>query len=239
LRDVTRLTELDRLKSEFVMTASHELRTPLTSIGMSIKLLLEKSMEKLDEKERQLLLVAHEDLERLKTLVNNLLDLSKIEAGRMEMEFENISIDNLCQNAADVLKTQIDAKGVHFTLDLQPHLPNVKADANKIIWVLTNLISNALRYTDSGRHIRLSAERIGPYVHVSVTDNGPGIPFEAQSKIFDKFVQIKSDRALGGSGLGLTICREIVRAHGGTIWLDSTPGEGSTFTFTLPIVEKS
>jgi NtrC-family two-component system sensor histidine kinase KinB len=239
LRDVTRLTELDRLKSEFVMTASHELRTPLTSIGMSIKLLLEKSMEKLDEKERQLLLVAHEDLERLKTLVNNLLDLSKIEAGRMEMEFENISIDNLCQDAADVLKTQIDAKGVHFTLDLQPHLPNVKADANKIIWVLTNLISNALRYTDSGRHIRLSAERIGPYVHVSVTDNGPGIPFEAQSKIFDKFVQIKSDKALGGSGLGLTICKEIVRAHGGTIWVDSTPGEGSTFTFTLVAQEKS
>jgi len=239
LRDVTRLTELDRLKSEFVMTASHELRTPLTSVGMSINLLLEKTMEKLDEKEQQLLLAAHEDLQRLKNLVSNLLDLSKIEAGKMAMEFENISIDNLCQSAAKVLKTQIDAKGVHFTLDLQPNLPNVKADADKIIWVLTNLISNALRYIDSGGHIRLSAERIDPYIHTSITDNGPGIPFEAQSKIFDKFVQIKSNRALGGGGLGLTICREIVRAHGGTIWVDSTPGEGCTFTFTLPIVEKS
>ena len=238
LRDVTRLTELDRLKSEFVMMASHELRTPLTSIGMSIKLLLEKTMGKLDGKEQQLLLAAHEDLQRLKNLVNNLLDLSKIEAGKMAMEFENISVHSLCQNATGVLKNQIDAKGVNVTLDLHPDLPNVKADANKIIWALTNLISNALRYTDSGGQIRLSAERIDPYIHVSVIDNGPGIPFEVQSKIFDKFVQIKSDKALGGSGLGLTICKEIIRAHGGTIWVDSTPGEGSTFTFTLPIVEK-
>ena len=239
LRDVTRLTELDRLKSEFVMTASHELRTPLTSIGMSIKLLLEKTMEKLDEKEQQLLLAAHEDLQRLKNLVSNLLDLSRIEAGKMEMEFENISLHTLCQNAVGVLKNQFDARGVNVTLNLPQNLPNVRADINKITWVLTNLITNALRYTNSGGHIRLSAERIDPYVHVSVTDHGPGIPFEVQSKIFDKFVQIKSDKTLGGSGLGLTICKEIVRAHGGTIWVDSTPGEGSTFTFTLPIVEKS
>jgi NtrC-family two-component system sensor histidine kinase KinB len=239
LRDVTRLTELDRLKSEFVMTASHELRTPLTSIGMSIKLLLERTMEKLSEKDQQLLLAAHEDLQRLKTLVNNLLDLSKIEAGKMEMEFENISLHTLCENAVGVLKSQIDSKGICFTLDLSQNLPRVKADANKIIWVLTNLITNALHYSERGGNIRVSAEHFGPYVHVSVSDNGSGIPFEVQSKIFDKFVQIKSDKALGGSGLGLTICKEIVRAHGGTIWVDSNPGEGSTFTFTLPAVKKS
>jgi NtrC-family two-component system sensor histidine kinase KinB len=206
---------------------------------MSIKLLLEKTMKKLDGKEQQLLWAAHEDLQRLKNLVNNLLDLSKIEAGKMAMEFENISVDTLCQNATSILKNQIDTRGVNVILDLRPYLPNVKADANKIIWVLTNLISNALRYTDSGGQIRLSAERIDPYIHVSVIDNGPGIPLEVQSKIFDKFVQIKSDKALGGSGLGLTICKEIIRAHSGTIWVDSTPGEGSTFTFTLPIVKTS
>jgi two-component system, NtrC family, sensor histidine kinase KinB len=239
LRDVTRLTELDRLKSEFVMTASHELRTPLTSIGMSVKLLLERTMEKLDEKDRQLLLAAHEDLQRLKTLVSNLLDLSRIEAGKMEMEFENISLHALCENAVGVLKSQIEAKGICLTMDLPQQLPLVKADANKMIWVLTNLISNALHYTESGGSIRLSAEQLGLYVHVSVSDNGPGIPFEVQSKIFDKFVQIKSDKALGGTGLGLTICKEIVRAHGGTIWVDSTPGEGSTFTFTLIAVGNS
>jgi len=239
LRDVTRLTELDRLKSEFVMIASHELRTPLTSVGMSINLLLEKAMGKLDAKEQELLLAAQEDLQRLKNLVSNLLDLSKIESGKMAMELENISVYRLCQNAADVLKAQIDAKGANLTLDLHQSLPDVKADANKIIWVLTNLISNALRYTDSGGNIRLSAEQLGPYVHVSISDNGPGIPYEIQSKIFDKFVQIKSDKALGGSGLGLTICKEIIRAHGGTIWVDSIPEKGSTFTFTLPVVQKS
>jgi NtrC-family two-component system sensor histidine kinase KinB len=238
LRDVTRLTELDRLKSEFVMTASHELRTPLTSIGMSIKLLLERTTEKLNEKEQQLLLAAHEDLQRLKTLVSNLLDLSKIEAGKMEMEFENISLLALCENAVGVLKSQVNAKGICLTLDLPQHLPPVKADVNKIIWVLTNLLSNALHYTERGGSIRVAAEQLGPYVQVSVSDNGPGIPFEVQSKIFDKFVQIKSNKALGGSGLGLTICKEIVRAHGGTIWVDSTPGEGSTFTFTLAAQEK-
>jgi NtrC-family two-component system sensor histidine kinase KinB len=109
----------------------------------------------------------------------------------------------------------------------------VKGDANKITWVLSNLISNALRYTSSGGHIQLSAESFGSYVQISVSDDGVGIPYEYQSKIFDKFVQVKSDKALGGSGLGLAICKEIVRAHGGTIWVDSVPGAGSTFTFTL------
>jgi len=239
LRDVTRLTELDRLKSEFVMTASHELRTPLTSIGMSIDLLLESTTEKLNEKEQQLLSAAHEDLQRLKVFVNNLLDLSKIEAGRMEMEFSTIPVRLLFEKAVAVFKTQAEEKAVSLSYHVPEELPNVKADDNKITWVLTNLISNALRYTHSKGNIRLSAESFGPYVQISVSDDGPGIPYEYQSKIFDKFVQIKSDKVLGGSGLGLAICKEMVRAHGGTIWVDSVPGEGSVFTFTLPIGESS
>ena len=122
LRDVTRLTELDRLKSEFVMTASHELRTPLTSIGMSIKLLLEKAMGKLNEKEQQLLTAAHEDIQRLKMLVSNLLDLSKIEAGRMEMEFGNISLETLSGNVVNLLKAQADEKGVDLVSRTPPGL---------------------------------------------------------------------------------------------------------------------
>ena len=239
LRDVTGLTELDRLKSEFVMTASHELRTPLTSIGMSIKLLLEKTMGKLNEKEQQLLTAAHEDLQRLKALVNNLLDLSKIEAGKMEMEFENVSLQTLFKTVVSLLKAQAEEKQVHLALELPQNLPRVRADASKVGWILTNLISNALRYTERKGHIRVSAEQLDPYVHIAVSDDGAGIPYEEQSRIFDKFVQIKTDKALGGSGLGLTICKEIVRAHGGTIWVESNPGRGSTFTFTLPIEGKS
>jgi len=237
LRDVTRLKELDRLKSEFVMTASHELRTPLTSIGMSIDLLLEGAIKKLNEKEQQLLLAAHEDLQRLKVFVSNLLDLSKIEAGKMEIELSSIPIRELFEKGVTVFKTQSEEKAVSLSFNILEGLPNVKADLYKITWVLTNLISNSLRYTPSGGHITLSADSFGAYVQISVSDDGPGIPYEYQSKIFDKFVQVKSDKTVGGSGLGLAICKEIVRAHGGTIWVDSVPGSGSRFTFTLPVAE--
>jgi NtrC-family two-component system sensor histidine kinase KinB len=237
LRDVTRLAELDRLKSEFVMTASHELRTPLTSIGMSIDLLLESAIKKLNEKEQQLLIAAHEDLQRLKVLVSNLLDLSKIEAGKMEMELSSIPVRMLFEKAVTVFGTQAEERAVNLSFNVPEKLPNVKADDHKITWVLTNLISNALRYTPSGGHIRLSAESLGSYDQISVSDDGAGIPYEYQSKIFDKFVQVKSDKTVGGSGLGLAICKEIVRAHGGTIWVDSVPGAGSTFSFTLPTWE--
>lgn len=134
---------------------------------------------------------------------------------------------------AAVLKTQAEEESVGLSLRLPEGVPDVRADSNKITWVLTNLISNALRYTSSGGEICLSAETSGPYVQISVSDNGAGIPYEYQSRIFDKFVQVKSEKALGGSGLGLTICREIVCAHGGTIWVDSALGKGSTFTFAL------
>lgn len=237
LRDVTKLRELDRLKSEFVMMASHELRTPLTSIGMSIDLLTEGSISKLNEKEQQLLLAAHEEVQRLKALVSDLLDLSKIEAGKVDMEFDKVSVSLLFEKAVAVLKTQADEKSIKLSFEAKEGLPQVKADPNKITWVLTNLISNAMRYTSAGGNIRLAAVQVYPQVHILVSDDGTGIPYEYQSRIFDKFVQVKGEKAGEGSGLGLAICKEIVRAHGGTIWVDSTPGQGSTFTFTLPIVK--
>jgi NtrC-family two-component system sensor histidine kinase KinB len=202
---------------------------------MSIDLLLEGATKKLNEKEQQLLSAAHEEVQRLKAFVSNLLDLSKIEAGKMEMELSSISIRVLFEKAATVFNAQKEEKAVDLSFSVPEELPNVRGDDNKITWVLTNLISNALRYTPSGGHINLSAESFGSSVQISVSDDGPGIPYEYQSKIFDKFVQVKSDKAVGGSGLGLAICKEIVRAHGGTIWVDSVPGSGSRFTFTLPI----
>ena len=234
LRDVTRLAELDRLKGEFVMTASHELRTPLTSIGMSIDLLLESAAKKLDGKEQKLLSAAHEDLQRLRVLVNNLLDLSKIEAGKMEMDFSRQPVRPLLEKVVESFKVQAEQKGIALSFHVPEGLPLIRADANRISWVLTNLISNALHFTPQGGEIQLTTEAFGPFVQISVRDNGPGIPYEYQSRIFDKFAQVKSTRVLGGSGLGLAICKEIVRAHGGTIWVDSVPGGGSTFIFTIP-----
>jgi NtrC-family two-component system sensor histidine kinase KinB len=135
-----------------------------------------------------------------------------------------------------VFKSQMDMKEVRLTMDPTVELPSIRADANKIAWVLTNLISNALRYVGKGGHIQLTAHRIGPHVHLSVRDDGPGIPPEYQSKIFEKFVQVKGQET-GGTGLGLAICKEIVRAHGGAIWVESLSGQGSTFTFTVPVAQ--
>jgi NtrC-family two-component system sensor histidine kinase KinB len=236
LRDVTRLKEVERLKSEFVMAASHELRTPLTSLGMSVDLLLEHASQGLPEKDRDLLQAAHEEVNRMKALVNDLLDLSKIEAGRIELKFESVPVPTLFDHVKAIFKSQIEMKKVTLTSELAGDLPCVRADANKITWVLTNLISNALRYVSEGGHLALMAQRIGPHVHLSVHDDGPGIPPEYHSKIFQKFVQVKGQDA-GGTGLGLAICKEIVRAHGGAIWVESSPGQGSIFTFTLPVAQ--
>ncbi|MDQ7784359.1 MAG: ATP-binding protein [Desulfomonilaceae bacterium] len=236
LRDITRLREVERLKSEFVMAASHELRTPLTSLGMSVDLLLEHASQSLGEEDRELLQAAHEEVHRMKALVNDLLDLSKIEAGRIELEFESVPVSTLFDHAKAVFGSQLDMNDVMLTSELTEDLPGVRADANKITWVLTNLISNALRYVNKGGHVELAACRIGSHVHLSVHDDGPGIPPEYQSKIFRKFVQVKGQEA-GGTGLGLAICKEIVRAHGGAIWVESPPGEGSRFTFTLPVAQ--
>jgi NtrC-family two-component system sensor histidine kinase KinB len=235
LRDITRLKELDRLKSEFVMMASHELRTPLTSIGMSIDLLLEKGVEKLSQEEQKLLQAAHEDIQRLKSLVNDLLTLSKIESGKIDMEFEPVSIPVLFDKVVLEMKIQAENKSIELSYDAPETFPKIKADAHKIAWVLTNLAANALKFTSAGGYIRLSAEQLGSLAYISVKDNGAGIPVEYQSKIFDKFVQVKNQEEHYGSGLGLAICREIVHAHCGTIWVDSAPGEGSTFTFTIPL----
>jgi NtrC-family two-component system sensor histidine kinase KinB len=236
LKDITRLKEVEQLKSEFVMAASHELRTPLTSMGMSIDLLLEHVAPGLAEKDRELLQAAHEEVHRMKALVNDLLDLSKIEAGRIDLEFESVPVQILFEHVRVIFKSQTEKKQVELTSELADDLPNIRADTNKITWVLTNLISNALRYVSEGGRIQLTANRIGPHVHLSVRDDGPGIPPEYQTKIFQKFVQVKGQET-GGTGLGLAICKEIVRAHGGAIWVEAVSGHGSIFTFTVPVAQ--
>ena len=234
LQDVTKLKELDNLKSEFVATASHELRTPLTGMAMSLNLLSETTEGKLSESESELIDTAVEDVERLRGLVNDLLDLSKIESGKLELDFVDVAVNFLLDKAVSALNIQAEQNQV--TLVKQPLSEDIKikADANKIIWVLTNLIANALRYSDPGGEIKIGATSRNSWIEIYVADRGAGIPTEYQGKIFDKFVQVETEKDVGGSGLGLAICKEMVQAHGGRIWVDSTVGEGSTFTFTVP-----
>ena len=215
-------------------TASHELRTPLTGMAMSLNLLVETTEDKLSDSESELLNTAVADVERLRSLVNDLLDLSKIESGKLELDFVEVGVNFLLDKAVSALNIQAQQNDIELIVKSLSEDISIKADANKIIWVLTNLIANALRYSDPGGEITIGALSRNSWVEIFVSDRGAGIPLEYQSKIFDKFVQVKTDKDVGGSGLGLAICQEMVRAHGGRIWVDSTVGEGSTFTFTLP-----
>ncbi len=234
LRDITRLWELDRLKSEFVMTASHELRTPLTSIEMSVGLLQERAGDRLESSEQELLQVAQDEVVRLKHLVNELLDLTKIESGKIEMQVTDISAGALLEGAVEPFRAQAAERKMELLLEPSDDVLSVRCDPNKITWVITNLVGNALRYTKPGGHVWLSAERAGHWVHLYVRDDGAGIPYEKQAAIFGKFVQVEDSGPAGGAGLGLAIAKEIVRAHRGHIWVESEPGKGSLFIIALP-----
>lgn len=232
-RNVTRLKELERMKSEFVMIASHELKTPLTGIGMSVALLKENLESTLSPRNRELLDAARDETARLTSLVGDLLELSRIEAGHVELEFQNVPPIVILEKARETLQRQAEEKKVDIILESVDDQVVVKADVTKTTWVVTNLIANALRHTPKGGWVKCSGIQRGNWMHFSVADNGSGIAPEDQSRIFEKFVQAKGEQ--GGTGLGLAICKEIVRASGGTIWVDSEVGKGSTFTFTVPI----
>ena len=233
LEDITHLREIDRLKSDFIATASHELRTPLTSVQMGVYLLLERAAGELTDKQVEVLSACREDCERLDKLMRDLLDLSRIEAGESKPSLAFVKTRDLIDDAIEELRPQVESKGLDFKVDAPITLPTVRVDRTQVERVLTNLVVNAIRYTQQGE-IRISAQPRGNAVAVSVSDTGSGIPQEYLPHIFDKFVQVPG-ATTGGAGLGLAISRLIVEAHGGQISVQSERGKGSTFTFTLPV----
>jgi NtrC-family two-component system sensor histidine kinase KinB len=234
LEDITHLSEVSRLKSEFIAAASHELRTPLTSVQMGIHLLLEGAAGALAERQQEILQVCREDTARLDRLMRDLLDLSKIESGAVTPVFVPTRPSTLVAGAVDPLRLQTDARGVRLEVDVPPDLPNVAVDRLQIERVIANLITNATRATPNGGTITITAVRRGEAVAISVTDTGSGIPRDYLPKIFEPFVQVPHAPA-GGAGLGLPISRRIVEAHGGQLTVQSSEGRGSTFTFTIPV----
>ncbi len=239
LTDVTRFKELEKIKTDFVSTVSHEFRTPLASITIGVGMLREGLLGRLNKKGQKIAMALEEDCERLNTLVNNLLDLSWMESGRISMESEVVDVYGLVNEAVRLLTLQAESLGIELKTDLEADLPPVEADFNKGIWLLTNLMGNAIRYTQKGGSITVKARPVGSRLFLSVIDTGCGIPIAYQKKIFSKFVQVKKTGApTGGAGLGLAICQEIVTAHGGQIWVESTEGKGSNFTFTLPLATR-
>ncbi|HMF56020.1 MAG TPA: ATP-binding protein, partial [Pyrinomonadaceae bacterium] len=235
LEDITHLREIDRLKSEFISTASHELRTPLTSVQMGVHLLLEGAAGELTEKQGEVLEACREDCERLEKLMRALLDLSRIESGEEKPHLISIRVTDLIRSAAERLRPQVESKEITFHVDVPPDAPPVLADREQIERVITNLVTNAIRYTSRGGEIHLIAtQRNNRTLTISVRDTGRGIPPEYLPRIFDKFVQVPNAPS-GGAGLGLAISERIVEAHGGQISAQSELGRGSTFTFTLPV----
>ena len=238
LNDVTKQMEQDELKREFISTVSHQLKTPLTSVRMALHILLEEKIGSLTPKQADVLIAAREDSERLHEIIDNLLDISRIESGKMEMDIKPVSPGELVLNAAESFRSTAKDNGVNLTSDLPEDLPNVMADTTQITHVFANLISNALKYTPSQGTITISAQTDKEQVRFGVSDTGKGIPSQYLDQVFDRFFRVPGQEMETGTGLGLSIVKEIVEAHNGAVNAKSTDGEGSTFSFTLPRADR-
>jgi signal transduction histidine kinase len=238
LQDVTRFRLLDEVKTNLVSTVSHELKTPLTSVRMGLHLLLEERIGSLTAKQTEILLAARDDSERLLRIINDLLDLARLESNDARQIFETVSPESLVNTAVSRSEPLAESRGFKLKAKVEPGLPLVNVDPRQIHHVFSNLISNAAKHSKFGDTIVVAAEPRKGFVRFSVVDNGPGIPKEFQDKLFERFFRLPgSDRE--GVGLGLAITREIVTAHGGSVGLKSTPGQGSEFYFDLPVVPGS
>jgi two-component system sensor histidine kinase GlrK len=231
-----KLHELDRMKADFFSSMSHELRTPLTSIKEGTGLLLEGVGGETTEKQRKLLGILAEESNRLISVVNSLLDLSKMEAGMMAYDFEVTQIDALIKRAIAEIVPLVESKKIVLESALDAALPPVRVDTERILQVLRNLIGNAVKFTPRGGRVRVAARAAVGGLEVSVKDSGPGIPAENLTSIFEKFNQgnRQTPYARQGTGLGLAIAKTIITSHSGRIWAESEQGDGSTFIFVLP-----
>lgn len=236
LRDVTQQREVDRMKSEFVSHVSHELRTPLTSIAGFVDLILEGEAGEINESQHKFLSIVSNNANRLVDLINDLLDISRIDAGRIDIIRVPLDLAELVSNASTTLFPQFDARRQQLDFDIPHQLPVVWGDGERVLQILTNLLSNACKYTPEGGQVRISAETRGEHVLVSVTDSGIGMSADELAQLFTRFYRVNNEltQQVGGTGLGLAITRSLVELHGGEITVTSTPREGSTFTFTLP-----
>lgn len=239
LSDITKQKELDQMKSDFVSKVSHELRTPIVTVLNSLSLLINKTAGSITGEQEKFLAIAQRNLKRLGHLIDDLLDLSKLETSKMEVKFESYSIENVIDEACETLVAWAQSKGIKVEKRFQQGIPNVSLDFDKIIQVLNNIIGNAIKYTPLEGKISVEAgiDDKKENVFVSVADTGPGIASKDLEKVFDKFQQVGERVAtdITGTGLGLSIAKDIVALHGGEIWAESREDKGAKFTFTLPM----
>lgn len=235
-QNITKLKKLEKVKTEFVYMISHEFKTPLTSIMMGTSLIKNKSLGELNEKQLELVDTIEDDTERLSALVTDIIQLSKAESENDMFYFEKVSIYSIIEACVRTFYEQALSKDINILVTLDDNLPLVLVDTEKLSWVINNLISNSLKYTKPGGCITIIGNVMQNNLRIAVKDDGIGIPKEFIDKVFDKFVRLDNDiYDATGSGLGLSIAREIVETHRGKIWCESTEGNGSCFIFTLPI----
>lgn len=237
MQDITEHVALDEAKSEFVSTVAHELRTPLTALKGSLSLVLGGAKGPVDAGQAELISIAQNNCDRLIRLVDDMLDVAKMETGHLRMEMDIVSVQERVLEAVKHLRHFAEERGIRLIVKIMGKPPSVVGDGDRIEQVATNLIANAIKFSPEGTQVEIRIRQSHGHVRVSVKDEGPGIPPDAQKKIFDKFYQLDGHvwKKDGGVGLGLAISKGIVERHGGTISLKSTLGKGSTFTFALPI----
>ncbi|WP_095126778.1 ATP-binding protein [Pseudomonas sp. Irchel s3h14] len=233
LHDVTEQRAFERVRSEFVLRASHELRTPVTGMHMAFGLFRERAHFAKDSREADLLDTVNEEMQRLMQLINDLLNFSRYQNGLQKLTLAPCSIEDLLEQARARFTGPAEEQGIDLLVEVQGPLPRLQADQPQLDRVLDNLIDNALRHTASGGQIRLQARRHGERVIISVEDNGEGIAYGQQGRIFEPFVQV--GRKKGGAGLGLALCKEIVQLHGGRMGVYSRPGQGTQFYMALSV----
>lgn len=235
-RDITRFKEIDKLKSELISTVSHELRTPMSSIMGFSELLLTRELS--PERTKQYIQVINEQAERLTRLINDFLDIQRMENGKQVFEKQKVDFRQVLNQVLELFKKPDETQQIFLQVDLNDSL-YVLGDQDKLLQVMSNLLSNAIKYSPQSGLISITATVQAGTLQIDVTDHGLGIPKEALPQLFSKFFRVDNDdrRKIGGTGLGLAICKEIIEAHNGKIWAESTYGEGTTFKFTLPLME--
>ena len=235
IRNITEFKKLDLAKTNFIAIISHELKTPIASINLSLKLLNDERIGKLNEEQTKLVGSVKDETLRLSRITGELLDISQVETGNIKLNIEEVNAEDIIKYSLEVIKPHVIEKNIQLIPTVSKNLPALRADLEKTVWVMTNLLANAVRYSPENGVIRIELHHSLKDLQFSVEDTGPGIEPENTEKIFKRFVQLGEKRQKEGVGLGLAISKEFIEKQGGKIWVQSQPGVGSKFIFTLPV----
>jgi signal transduction histidine kinase len=239
VRDITRFREADEIKSTFVSVISHELKTPVALIKGYADTLLRKDACWDPDTMQESLTVIVEEADRLNQLIDNLLDASRLQAGALPLEMDQVALGALAERVASRFRTQTQVHEI--VVNFPPDFPAAEGDSGRLEQVLNNMVSNAIKYSPKGGHIEISGRVLPSEVVVTISDQGVGIPFEEQPRVFERFFRGTRERhqRTPGAGLGLYLVKAIVQAHGGRTWVESNPEEGAAFSFAIPRLQTS